>query len=438
MANSTFNLSDLNGTNGFALNGIAAADFSGISVSSAGDINGDGIADLIIGAEGADPNGNYSGQSYVVFGKSTGWSATLNLSDLNGANGFAINGIAAADFSGYSVSSAGDINGDGIDDLIIGAFNASPNGDSSGKSYVVFGKSTGWSATLNLSDLNGANGFAINGIAADDYSGRSVSSAGDINGDGIDDLIIGTRDASPNGDYSRQTYVVFGKSTGWSATLNLSDLNGANGFVINSIAAADYSAYSVSSAGDINGDGIDDLIIGASNADPNGDYSGQSYVVFGKSTGWSATLNLSDLNGANGFALNGIKEGDRSGISVSSAGDINDDGIADLIIGAESAGPNYSGQSYVVFGKSTGWSATLNLSDLNGANGFALNGIAVSDRSGYSVSSAGDVNSDGIDDLIIGAFDASPNGDYSGQSYVVFGKSTGWSATLNLSDLNGA
>ncbi|MEH2385547.1 MAG: integrin alpha, partial [Nostoc sp.] len=116
----------------------------------------------------------------------------LNLSDLNGNNGFIINGIAALDDSGTSVSNAGDINNDGIDDLIIAARDASPNGNSrAGQSYVVFGgRNLGSGGTLNLSDLNGTNGFFINGIAANDYSGTSVSNAGDINNDGIDDLII--------------------------------------------------------------------------------------------------------------------------------------------------------------------------------------------------------------------------------------------------------
>ena len=98
MANSSFNLSSLNGSNGFSLNGIAAGDFSGISVSSAGDVNGDGLDDLIIGANSADPNGiNFSGQSYVVFGNRTGFGSSLNLSSLNGSNGFRLNGIAAGD-----------------------------------------------------------------------------------------------------------------------------------------------------------------------------------------------------------------------------------------------------------------------------------------------------------------------------------------------------
>ncbi len=434
---------DLDGSNGFAINGINAGDSSGYSVSSAGDINGDGIDDLMIGAFGADPNGNdYSGQSYVVFGSSSGLGSTLNLSSLDGSNGFAINGINASDRSGLSVSSAGDINGDGIDDLMIGASSASPNGSSSGQSYVVFGSSSGFSSTLNLSSLDGSNGFAINGINAFDFSGRSVSSAGDINGDGIDDLMIGASSADPNGSSSGQSYVVFGSSSSFSSTLNLSSLDGSNGFAINGINAFDSSGRSVSSAGDINGDGIDDLIIGASSADPNGNFSGQSYVVFGSSSGLGSTLNLSSLDGSNGFAINGIAEFDSSGRSVSSAGDINGDGIDDLIIGANRASPNgnnRSGQSYVVFGSSSGLGSTLNLSSLDGSNGFAINGIAADDFSGDSVSSAGDINGDGIDDLIIGAYFASPNGNNrSGQSYVVFGSSSGLGSTLNLSSLDGS
>ncbi|MHC5777384.1 beta strand repeat-containing protein [Nostoc sp.] len=278
MANSVFNLSNLNGTNGFAINGIKA-DGSGYSVSSAGDINGDGIADLIIGTPYASPNGSWSGQSYVVFGRKGGFDAQLNLSTLNGTNGFAINGINALDNSASSISSAEDINGDGIADLIIGASGANPNGSDSGQSYVVFGRKGGFDAQLNLSTLNGTNGFAINGINADDESGYSVSSAGDINDDGIADLIIGTPRAVPNGSDSGQSYVVFGSKGGFDAQLNLSTLNGTNGFAINGINKKyDNSGLSVSSAGDINGDGIADLIIGA----PNGaEFHGQSYVLFG-------------------------------------------------------------------------------------------------------------------------------------------------------------
>src|SRR4028118_1126721 len=162
MVGPTFNLWDLNGSNGFAINGITAVDLSGSSVSNAGDVNGDGFDDLIIGARLADPNGiTNAGQSYVVFGSNSGFSASFNLSTLDGSNGFAINGIATYDLSGFSVSSAGDVNGDGFDDLIIGAIIADPNGISAaGQSYVVFGSNSGFGAGLDLSALNGSNGFA--------------------------------------------------------------------------------------------------------------------------------------------------------------------------------------------------------------------------------------------------------------------------------------
>ncbi|MFW9264514.1 Ig-like domain-containing protein, partial [Nostoc sp. CALU 546] len=301
----SLDISSLNGSNGFVINGIAAYDRSGSSVSSAGDINGDGFDDLIIGASNADPNGQlYAGSSYVVFGSNSGFNAQLNLSSLDGSNGFVMNGIAG-DSSGSSVSSAGDINGDGFDDLIIGAPNADPNGQSAaGSSYVVFGRSSSFDAQFNLSSLDGSDGFVINGITAFDSSGSSVSSAGDINGDGFDDLIIGALRADPNGQSGAgSSYVVFGSSSSFDAQFNLSSLDGSNGFVINGITRRDYSGSSVSSAGDINGDGFDDLIIGAEYADPNGQSAaGSSYVVFGSNSGFDAQFNLSSLDCSHGFA----------------------------------------------------------------------------------------------------------------------------------------
>ncbi len=433
-------LSSLDGTNGLALKGINYGDGSGYSVSGAGDVNGDGYGDLVIGALWADPNGTSSGQSYVVFGGSGGWAASLDLSSLDGTNGFAINGINAGDESGYSVSGAGDVNGDGYGDLIIGAPGSNQNGTASGQSYVVFGGSGGWAASLDLSSLDGTNGFALNGINAGDESGISVSNAGDVNGDGYSDLIIGAHDSNQNGTASGQSYVVFGSSGGWAASLDLSSLDGTNGFAINGINAGDESGISVSGAGDVNGDGYGDLIIGAPYSDPKGITSGQSYVVFGSSGGWAASLDLSSLDGTNGFAINGINTGDYSGISVSGAGDVNGDGYSDLIIGAHYADPqagNMSGQGYVVFGSSGGWGSSLDLSSLDGANGFAINGIGWGDCCGISVSNAGDLDGDGYADLIVGAYLANPNGADSGQSYVVFGHGGGWSSSLDLSSLDG-
>ena len=364
----------------------------------------------------------------------------LELSGLNGSNGFVINGVSAGDESGTSVSAAGDINGDGISDLIIGAPYATTSADYAGASYVVFGSDEGLTNPLNLSGLDGSNGFVINGSSAYDFSGTSVSAAGDINGDDIDDLVIGAPGSSPVETYSGTSYVVFGSSDAWTGSLNLSSLNGSNGFVINGVGEYDESGTSVSAAGDINGDGIDDLIIGAPIADAG---AGASYVVFGRpsTVAWASSLNLSGLNGSNGFVINGMNAGDSLGGSVSAAGDINGDGIDDLVIGAVFAGAvgTYTGASYVVFGRpnTVAWASSLNLSGLDGSNGFVINGVNSSDESGTSVSAAGDVNFDGTDDLIIGALFADPNGTDSGASYVVFGSDQTWASSLSLSGLNG-
>jgi hypothetical protein len=360
----SLNFAALDGTNGFRLIGIDEADFSGGSVSSAGDINGDGFDDVIIGATGAESagGGDFEGESYVVFGKAS-WAGTpaLDLATLDGTNGFILAGIDAGDISGTSVSSAGDVNGDGFADLIVGApFAEDPSGaENEGESYVVFGKAS-WAGTpsFDLADLDGTNGFRLIGVAADDGTGFSVSSAGDVNGDGIDDLIVGAPNAESGSgaELDGESYVVFGK-TSWAGTpsLDLETLDGINGFRLTGIDTFDQSggqSGGVSSAGDVNGDGFDDMIIGAGGAEGLGgpENEGESYVVFGKAS-WAGTpsLDLATLDGTNGFRMVGVDEGDASSV-VSSAGDVNGDGFADLIVGAPGAGVEREGESYVIFG----------------------------------------------------------------------------------------
>jgi hypothetical protein len=445
--NGVLPLASLNGANGFRLDGAVVDEMLGQSVSAAGDVNGDGFGDFIIGAPFFDLNelSDSPRSSYVVFGKASGFDSTLDLSSLDGGNGFRLNGAAAYDQSGFSVSGAGDVNGDGFADLIVGAYGADPNGNSgAGSSYVVFGKASGFAASLEPSSLDGSSGFRLDGAATEDWSGYSVSAAGDVNGDGFADLIVGAQGADPNGQsWAGSSYVVFGQASDFSPALDLSGLDGTNGFRLDGAAADDGSGYSVSGAGDVNGDGYADLIVGASGADPNGQsWAGSSYVVFGKASGFSPALALSGLDGTNGFRLDGAAAGDESGASVSGVGDVNGDGYADLIVGAQEADPNgnsKAGSSYVVFGKASGFSATLDLSTLNGTNGFRLDGAAAFDVAGTSVSGAGDVNGDGYADLIIGAEGADPNGQsWAGSSYVVFGKASGFSPALDLSGLDGA
>lgn len=427
-------LTSLDGTNGFKINGAAEGDFSGRSVSAAGDINGDRFDDLVIGAPRADANGIDSGASYVVFGRQV-FSATLELSGLTGANGFKINGQAAGDHFGRFVSAAGDVNGDLFDDLLIGAPGADPNGVNSGASYVVFGRSTAFSATLEISALTGADGFRINGAAAGDHFGRIVSGARDVNRDNFADLLIGAPDADPNGEQSGAAYVVFGRGT-FPAVLEVSALVGTNGFQINGAAAHDHLGRAVSRAGDINGDGFSDLLLGAPGADPNGSASGAAYLLFGAGTPFPSTIEVSALTGTNGFQINGAAAGDRLGRALSAAGDVNGDSIDDLLIGAPFADPHdeSSGLSYVIFGKRTPFAGTLELFTLDGTNGFQIHGEFTGDVSGRSVSAAGDLNGDGFADILIGAPGADPNGDLSGASYVIFGQpsnTTGGAAPTN-------
>ena len=468
------NVADLDpATTGFSLTGERYRDFSGYEVSSVGDINGDNIDDFAIGAPAADPNGDRSGATYIIYGQTDGFSANINLRNLNAGDGFRIVGENRGDLSGGSVSS-GDVNGDGFNDIIIGALQAEPDGDhinhNSGSTYVVFGKSGGYSGTVNLSSIvTNGDGFRLDGENRSDWSGEFVS-AGDINGDGYDDVIIGVSWVGYNGDGGRSgsTYVVFGKpdnpdeSNDLNGIMSLSELDGSDGFRIDGGGPVDWSGRFVSS-GDVNGDGYDDIIIGAryvGQYDDNGDWSGTAYVVFGKandandSSDFDAIMRLSEIDGSNGFRIDGVNYHGLSGLS--SAGDINGDGNDDIIIGfnAVARNGNWIGASYIVFGKANDASgastfdANVRLSELDGSDGFRIEGTNADDHSGLFVSSAGDFNGDGFDDVIIGAHGAESNGvssssgstyiSSSGSTYIVFGKETGFSDTIRLSDLDGS
>ena len=437
-------LSSLNGTNGFKLNGIAGNDRFGNAASAIGDINGDGYDDFIVGAPGASNIG--VGKAYVIYGtndfSSSLTSGVFEASDLNGSNGFSIAGVATQGQFGLRVGGGSDLNGDGLDDFMISAPNADPNSptNNTGSVYVIYGDvNAGNVATYDITTLDGSTGFrADGGAVANSFLGAGgATSVGDVNGDGYGDMIVG----SPYNGTAGQAHILFGGIGGFGATLNITDSD----FVIATTGGDRLGT--VSAAGDVNGDGFDDYIIGAFNANNGGGVSsGAAYVMFGNAgmaiDGFVA-LAINPLDGTDGFRIDGDGVNSKLGFVVSNAGDINGDGYADLIVGADGNNGNV-GASYIIYGKAS-FSATptFNVNTLDGSNGFKVVGAANGDKLGYSASAAGDVNGDGYDDLLIGAYEADNTGAAdSGTSYILYGgthfSSTATSGTVGDNNVTGS
>ena len=204
-----FDLESLDGESGFIVPGLDPNDLLG-RPAGIGDINGDGLDDILLGAVGGDPHGKKNaGESYVILGSTDPFPATFDLSVLNGANGFVLNGEAEWDQAGVGLSGAGDFNGDGYKDLMI---SANVDTDSEGTTYVFFGRPDPLPASIELSSLKRGGGMEIPGIDVGDYAGTDLSNAGDFNGDGVGDLVVGAHRADPRGEVEAgEIYVVFGE-----------------------------------------------------------------------------------------------------------------------------------------------------------------------------------------------------------------------------------
>jgi hypothetical protein len=263
----------------------------------------------------------------------------LYVNTLNASKFVEITGETGTGYFSRSIA-GGDFNHDGFSDLLIGAPGYSSN---TGRSYIVWGHSGTWPTTINAANIGGTvGGVKITGDQAGSLSGISVANAGDLNDDGKTDLIIGADEADPSGlTKAGRAYILLGKGSGtWPTAINLADLAAADNTItiINGAAINDNLGRSVSGNVDVNGDNIADIIVGAQSANPDDTriWAGITYVVFGSAT-LPATINASGstfFDGTKGFKLFGEMTNSSCGQSVSSAGDVNGDGIGDIIIGA--------------------------------------------------------------------------------------------------------
>lgn len=394
----------------------------GDNVAIIPDVNGDGIADILMAAALNDDNGSNAGKVYLMFGKTSGWSMDVVLATSTIDASFV--GEAAGDTLyiegslGRGSKRFGDLNGDGIGDFVLTGRQNDEAGTNTGQVYVIFGQTSGWSDTVNVATAASAS---YQGDNASTFMGTQVSALGDVNGDNLNDFIFCSSLDDDAGANNGQCNLIFGKTSGWAMDQNI----GTNGVVsasINGTDAGEQFGY-VSGIGDVNADGYDDFAVGAVKDDNAGTDRGQVYVFFGKSSGWSTSSSAYTLADA---SYVGEADSDQLGLVVAGLGDVNGDGIDDFGF----SNSNSTGEIYVVFGKRTGWAKDVSAGSADASFYSEESG----DAFGGSMD-GGDLNNDGYSDIVMGAHFNDEGASTMGQVFVVFGRSSGWNAGVSISTM---
>lgn len=364
----------------------------GASVSIAGDVNGDGYSDVIVGAPNYDSGQTDEGKCFLYYGKPK--------PPTNTPDWYTNNTVAACEFA-MSVAGAGDVNGDGYSDIMVGAYLFDNGQENEGRVFIYHGRAHNVPSTT-------ANRILESNLE-NAYFGDALASAGDINADGYDDIVIG---AVRYSNFEGRVYAYYGSSTGIGTSANwVKEPNLAGG----------HFGGSVAGAGDVNGDGYSDIIIGMPYY-PNGTANGRAYVYHGTPTGLTST---------NRWNYTCDQEGAFFGTSVASAGDVNRDGYADVIIGATgyTNGQADEGRAYVFYGSYYG---------VNSNSPWTIESNQANSVFGQSVSTAGDVNGDGFSDVIIGAPYYNSETNNEGAAFIYSGGEAGLSQTpiASLDDAN--